>query len=216
MNFWMHGTRRQLKQLKHNEPWCTAFTAVLMRFWGIATDVRTNLSQLEKALEVACEQQLGQWAHPVFAWFANEPATSRVVRITAGLLGGGVDEKNGICNMWLAHCRSESVKSLIGNFRDNRFNGTFDTAAQISHYIPQIPNIINKLENTLAPQRHSLKVQSLTADLRDSYVAAFLKGLAVAYVHTSSQTRVSAHGFRDPGKSAWAEHFVGTGVTNYY
>ena len=43
---------------------------------GIATDVRTNLRQLEKALEVECEQQLGQWAFtssvcPVCEWTSN-------------------------------------------------------------------------------------------------------------------------------------------------
>lgn len=86
----------------------------------------------------------------------------------------------------MAYCRSAGIKSLIGDFRDNRFNGTFETAAQIYHHLPDIIKAITMLEEQLAPKKPNLKVQSVAADLRDPCVVALVKGLATAYVHITS------------------------------
>lgn len=48
----------------------------------------------------------------------------RVLRTTADIFGP-VGEHNGIRDRWEVHCSSLAIKSVIGNYRDNRFNALF-------------------------------------------------------------------------------------------
>lgn len=57
---------------------------------GFSRNVGTNLTSLQKELETEVEKKLGRGAMPVFTRFGNEPAATRVVRLTASL--GGVLE----------------------------------------------------------------------------------------------------------------------------
>lgn len=50
---------------------------------------------------------------------------------------------------------SLQISWLIGDFRDNRFNGTFETAAELYHHLPEILATISKLEEQ--PQKSTKK-----------------------------------------------------------
>lgn len=63
--------------------------------------------------------------HYVFKfWNKKEMVVERVLRTTADIFGP-VGEHHGIRDRWEVHCSSLAIKSVIGNYRDNRFNALF-------------------------------------------------------------------------------------------
>ena len=48
-------------------------------------------------------------------------AVSRVVRTTSDTVGPAGDHL-GVRDRWDAYCREKGLKSVIGNYKDNRFN----------------------------------------------------------------------------------------------
>jgi hypothetical protein len=120
---------------------------------------------------------LGRDANGTFFRFKKENVASRVVKMTSELLGPNVDEKNGIRDKWMADCRNRHIKSLIGDFRDNRFNGIFEVSAQLVHHINDILALENRLKTPL-----NLKVLSVFLDLKDSHVVTMVQALAIFYV----------------------------------
>ena len=77
---------------------------------------------------------------------------------------------------WLAHCRLEWGKRLVQSYRDNRFNGLFETAAQIHHHRHDIVSFIPRLD------KPNLKVRSVLEDMSDMRVGSMLHAVAVVYV----------------------------------
>ena len=77
---------------------------------------------------------------------------------------------------WLAHCRLEWGKRLVQSYRDNRFNGLFETTAQIHHHRHDIVSFIPKLD------KPNLKVRSVLEDMSDMRVGSMLHAVAVVYV----------------------------------
>ena len=120
-------------------------------------------------------EKLGRDAVAFYAAFKPEAVSSRVVRMTSELLGPNGDEKCGIQGYWRAHCRIENLKSLITDYRDNRFNGLFKGSAQIMHHLESILRMEKKLDKT------NLKVKSLMHDLRDKRVISIIQAHAVTY-----------------------------------
>ena len=122
------------------------------------------------------EDALGRDAHPQYRMFKRENAVSRIVRMTSELLGPNVDERCGLRDKWLADCRSRQRKSLIGDYRDNRFNGLFCGAAQVIFHLDEILGLENRLKT------ENLKVKSMFLDLRDSRLVAMIQAVAIAFI----------------------------------
>jgi hypothetical protein len=75
---------------------------------------------------------LAQFKH----WKKAETVVERVIR-TASDTFDPVGDHLGLRDSWEAHCKSNGKKSIIGNYKDNRFNALFQTAA-LSICPPQI------------------------------------------------------------------------------
>lgn len=107
--------------------------------------------------------------------YRREVAGPRTVRITSDLLGPVPDEKNGQRERWMAYCRLNKIKSMIGNYKDNRFNCLFETAAQVLHHRKDITKFYDNLDCS------NLKLKSSRLDLIDEKIAAILTSLAAIY-----------------------------------
>ena len=62
---------------------------------------------------------------------------------------------HGVRDRWQAHCASMGIKSVIGNYRDNRFNALFETAAEIHLHKTDFLKILDTVET------HNLKIKSV-------------------------------------------------------
>jgi len=146
---------------------------VLLAFHKYGLD---SLMELQNEL-VMDGPKLGRDANGAFFRFGKENAAPRVVRMTSQLLGPNVDEKNGIRDKWLADLRSKNLKSLMGDYKDNRFNGIFEGSAQILHHINDILALENRLKEPI-----NQKVVSVFLDLKDSRVVTMVQAIALFYV----------------------------------
>ncbi|XP_050399976.1 uncharacterized protein LOC126817166 [Patella vulgata] len=110
-----------------------------------------------------------------------EIAGVRTVRFISDLLGPVSDEKNGLRERWhwLAYCRIHNIKSLIGSYKDNRFNCLFETSAQVLFHRKDILNFFSDLQTT------NLKVKSGNLDLMDGKIVAIITSLASVYFKIS-------------------------------
>ena len=54
-------------------------------------------------------------------WRKTEAVVERVVRTTADMFGPD-GEQTGVRDKWEANCKSNGIKSIVGNYRHNRFN----------------------------------------------------------------------------------------------
>ena len=65
---------------------------------------------------------------------------------------------------------------MIGNYRDNRFNALFQTAAEVFHHRN---DFIAVLEYVLKP---NLKLKSVVADLKSEIIMTLVQYLGVIYL----------------------------------
>ena len=107
---------------------------------------------------------LGRDALPVFRfWNRTGTVMERVVR-TASDVFGPVGEYIGVRDQWEAHCKAEGIKSIIGNYKDNRFNALFETSAEVFIHTEQFLTVIN------SEQKPNQKLQAVRADLQHPVV----------------------------------------------
>ena len=100
---------------------------------GFHNYVKPGMKELETEL-VQANGPIGRDKLPVFKfWSKKEMVIERVLRTTADVFGP-VGDHHGVRDRWEAHCSTSGVKSLIGNYRDNRFNALFETAAEVFHH----------------------------------------------------------------------------------
>ncbi|XP_055956609.1 uncharacterized protein LOC130012518 [Patella vulgata] len=111
--------------------------------------------------------------------YRREIAGVRTVRFISDLLGPVPDEKNDLRERWLAYCRIHNIKSLIGSYKDNRFNCLFETSAQVLFHRKDILNFFSDLQTT------NLKVKSANLDLLDGKIVAIITSLASVYFKIS-------------------------------
>lgn len=57
-------------------------------------------------------------------WFKKQTFIERVIKTTSDTFGPAGDYL-GLREKWEAHCAAKGFKSLIGNYKDNRFNALF-------------------------------------------------------------------------------------------
>ena len=135
----------------------------------------------EKEIEiVAKDGPLGRDPMPIFkAWSKKQSATERAVRTTSDIFGPAGDH-NGLRDRWEAHCSANAIKSLISNYRDNRFNAIFQTSAAVSVHKNQFLSVLGTVS---AP---NLKLQSVKADLECNTICTVLKCLGLFFVKVTS------------------------------
>ena len=118
---------------------------------GFHKYVCTDLKSYEETLSKE-NGPLGRDALPVFKfWSKKGTVAERVVRTTADTFGPAGDH-HGLRDRWEAYCSNKGVKSVIGNYRDNRFNALFQTAAEILvHHSDILEGLDNQKAFILGP-----------------------------------------------------------------
>ena len=119
---------------------------------------------------------LGRDSLPQFKyWKKFEAVVERVVRTTADAFGP-VGEHIGVRDKWEAHCKWNGIKSIVGNYRDNRFNALFQTAAEVFVHRKSFLEVLETVE------KPNNKLQSVKVDLEDVVIKTLLQGLGLFYV----------------------------------
>ena len=91
------------------------------------------LALKDQQTEIESTGKFGRDALPLFRWWKAEIAVERACRTISDVFGP-VGEHYGVRDRWEAHCAANAIKSIVGNYKDNRFNGIFETSAQIVHH----------------------------------------------------------------------------------
>lgn len=71
-------------------------------------------------------------------------------------LFGPVGDYRGLRNQWEAYCMEKGIKSFIKSYKDNRFNGLFEVAAQVFHHHEDFIYILSSLKSKNAKQTNLL------------------------------------------------------------
>ena len=118
---------------------------------------------------------LGRDKLPVFkTWSKKQSAVERTVRTSSDTFGPAGDH-HGVRDRWEAFCSTNGLKSVIGNYRDNRFNALFQTAAEV--YVHR-KDFLTVLETVVTP---NLKLQSVKADLQCDSIVTMLQCLGLFF-----------------------------------
>ena len=108
-------------------------------------------------------------------WSKQGTIVERVVRTVSEVFGPSGDHR-GVRDLWEAYCSTHGIKSLIGNYRDNRFNAIFQNAAEI---IVHRKDFIAVLETVPTP---NLKLKAVLADLKSDVIAVLLQCYGLFYI----------------------------------
>ena len=108
-------------------------------------------------------------------WSTKGTIVERAIRTTSEMFGP-VGDHHGVNDLWEADCSAKGRKSIIGNYKDNRFNAIFQTAAKI---MVHRHDFISVLEGVA---QKNLKVQAVLADLKSDIIAIFMQCFAIMYV----------------------------------
>ena len=139
---------------------------------GFHTNVLSELSPEQKHLEETMD--LGRDKLEQFGSFRPDQVAQRVIKATSDVFGP-VGEFLGLRDLWEAHCAQHGIKSRISNYKDNRFNGLFQTAAQVLHHVQDFIYVLHF-------RTSNKKLQSVQGDLEDPIVITFVQALAIVYV----------------------------------
>ncbi|XP_063408128.1 uncharacterized protein LOC134691510 [Mytilus trossulus] len=142
---------------------------------GFHSYVKPELKQLETKL-VEVHGPIGRDSLPVFKfWSKKELVIERVLRTTADVFGP-VGDHHGVRDRWESHCSSLGIKSLIGNYKDNRFNALFETAAEVFKHKEDFLVLLDTVKNL------NLKLKSVKEDLQSVVVLAMLQCFGLFYL----------------------------------
>lgn len=148
---------------------------VLLGFHKYACD---NLKVYEKIL-TAEKGPLGRDCLPQFkTWRKTGTVVERTTRTTSETFGPAGDHL-GVRDRWEAYCAQKGIKSMIGNYKDNRFNAIFQTSAEV--YL-HAKDFIEVLETVDTP---NLKLQAVKADLSSGQINVFLQCFGLLYVNVT-------------------------------
>ena len=150
---------------------------------GFHREVTKATSEVQKLFE-GDDGKAGRDMAGQFMKYNFENIAFRVVRHVCGVFGPNGDEKRSVGSKWLADCRMRRVKSQIGDYKDNRFNGVFEASAQILHHVDDILALEKKL-----PAVVNWRVTSAILDLKDSRVVTFLQAYALFFVKVTEPYR---------------------------
>lgn len=144
---------------------------------GFMSYCKKRLDENQKSVEEEGEK-FGRDASNEFRFFTREVAAFRIVRMMSELTGPIPDEKNGVRDKWEAYCLHAGVKSLIGNYKDNRFNAAFEVAAQVHYHRTHFKEL---LEIYLTTNKNK-NVRSVRLDLNDDKLMVIVQALSIVYV----------------------------------
>lgn len=134
-----------------------------------------DIVELEKDL-VKEKGPLGRDSLPCFKyWSKKNTAVERTLRTVSEVFGPAGDH-HGVRDLWEAHCAVSGKKSVIGNYRDNRFNALFQTAAEVFHHKNDFVAVLECVTNP------NLKLKSVLADLKSDSIMSLVQCLGVVYL----------------------------------
>lgn len=142
---------------------------------GFHRYVSNDLKEFEA---VICSElgKLGRDGLTVFKfWNTKGTAVERTLRTVSEVFGPSGDH-HGIRDLWEAYCSANGVKSTIGNYRDNRFNALFQTAAEVFHHKEDFITVLLSVKNP------NLKLKSVLADLQSSTIMTLVQCLGLFYL----------------------------------
>jgi hypothetical protein len=135
---------------------------------GFHSYVKPEMKKMDERL-TKDNGPIGRDALPAFKfWSKKELVIESVLRTTADIFGP-VGDHHGVRDRWEAHCANLGIKSVIGNYRDNRFNALFETAAEIHLHKIDFLKVLDTVETP------NLKIKSVIEDLRSDIVAVLLQ-----------------------------------------
>lgn len=145
---------------------------------GFHNYICADLKALEKSL-VQEHGPIGRDNLPAFKfWSTKGTVVERLLRTTSDVFGPSGDH-HGVRDIWEAHCAKNGLKSEIGNYKDNRFNALFQTAAEIFLHRR---DFITVLETIIAP---NMKLQSVLADLKSEEIMTIVQCLGLFYLNVT-------------------------------
>lgn len=134
-----------------------------------------DLKSLENKL-INQNGPLGRDALPQFKfWTKKGTSVERVTRTVSETFGPAGDHF-GLRDRWEAYCSQKGIKTIIGNYRDNRFNSLFQTAAEVLLHAEDILKVIDTVKQ---PNK---KIKSVQADLKRSSLNTMLQCFGLFYV----------------------------------
>ena len=139
---------------------------------GFHTNVLAELAVEQRNLQGDVE--LGRDKLAQFQQWRPDQVAQRVVRTTSDTFGPAGDYL-GLRDLWQAHCSHIGIKSKISNYKDNRFNCIFETAAQVLHHLEDFLYILQF-------RTSNKKLQSVQADLKDPIIVTFIQTLAILFI----------------------------------
>ncbi|XP_052778449.1 uncharacterized protein LOC128215880 [Mya arenaria] len=169
---------------------------VLLGFHRYACE---DLKHEEKSL--AADEQLGRDQLPYFKnWSKKQTVVERVAYTTSTIFGPAGDHL-GLRDRWESHCAAKGIKSLIGNYRDNRFNGLFQTSAEILYHLSDFLLVIKTVKCL------NNKIKAVEADLVSPVVQTMLKALTAAYIIETGPDTIEIRPTKDPRDLGCEHHF---------
>ena len=133
-----------------------------------------DIKEFEKRL-VEQHGSLGRDKLQMFKfWKTVKTVVERVVLMSSDTFGP-VGEYLGVRDRWEAHCKAVGIKSIIGNYKDNRFNALFQTAAEVFVHRKEFLKVLKTVDK---PNR---KLQSVIADLECQIIGTLLQSFGLVY-----------------------------------
>ncbi|GFO29845.1 hypothetical protein PoB_005635000 [Plakobranchus ocellatus] len=86
----------------------------------------------------------------------NKHPVTTLLKDASDLLGP-VGDHRGVGSQWEAFCMEKNLKSVIKPYKDNRFNGLFEVAAQVFHHHDDFLRILTALNSLNAKQARLTK-----------------------------------------------------------
>ena len=108
-------------------------------------------------------------------WSKKGTVLERALRTTSEVFGPSGNH-HGVRDSWEAHCAENGIKSVIGNYRDNRFNALFQTSAEVFLHREDFINVLQKVKS------NNLLIKSVLADLQCEPIMTEIQCLGLFYL----------------------------------
>ena len=142
---------------------------------GLHKYASSDLKIMEKEI-IEENGPLGRDALSYFKFWAKRgTCVERVARTVSDIFGPAGDHY-GLRDKWEAYCAHNGIKTIIGNYRDNRFNALFQTSAEILLHSKDMLTVISTI------QHPNQKITSVRADLQSDPLMTILQCFGLFYL----------------------------------
>ena len=174
-NFLMNGVIQYLDSMMKMSTLRFYISTVWHMYCSVSTGIYARIWLNEKDL-VKEKGPLGRDSLPCFKyWSKKTAAVERTLRTVSEVFGPAGDH-HGVRDFWEVQCTVSGKKSVIGNYRDNRFNALFQTAAEVFHHRNDFVTVLECVTNP------NLKLKSVLADLKSDSIMSLVQCLGVVYL----------------------------------